>query len=167
MGGSEVRISYDARVDALYIKLIPGKSRVVTTTVDSDINLDFDERDRLVGIEVLEASKRLDLPHLFPVEWEGDYGGQKLPSTAEKDAWDKLRSELVRRKQEDIPVETLVKHCKNWVEDVSEDFVIVRRDEGGECKITRDEFENGTEEMLETKRKWAITRALRELASSL
>ena len=160
-----MRISYDARVDALYIKLIQGKSRVVTTTVDFDINLDFDERDRLVGIEVLDASKRLDLPHLFPVEWEGDYAGQKLPSTAEKDTWDKMRSELVRRKQEDMPVETLEKHCKNWVEDVSEEFVIVRRDEGGKCKITRDEFENGTKEMLEQKRKWAIVRALRKIVS--
>lgn len=37
-----------------------------THEVDHDIYLDFDARKRLVGIEVLDASKRLDLKYLLP-----------------------------------------------------------------------------------------------------
>jgi len=39
---------------------------VITHNVDEDIALDFDAQERLVGIEVLDASKRLDLKHLLP-----------------------------------------------------------------------------------------------------
>ncbi|MBM3948570.1 MAG: DUF2283 domain-containing protein [SAR202 cluster bacterium] len=56
-----MKISYDAKVYALYIQLTPGKQRVQCRDVDEDISLDFDEQDRLVGIEVLDASRRLDL----------------------------------------------------------------------------------------------------------
>ena len=46
-------MSYDIRVDALYIKLVPGQHMVTTKTVDGDIALDFDESNRLAGIEML------------------------------------------------------------------------------------------------------------------
>ena len=51
-----MNISYDVKVDALYIKFIPGRHQVQTRNIDSDIALDFDEADRLIGIEVLDAS---------------------------------------------------------------------------------------------------------------
>ena len=62
-----MEISYDPRVDAVYIKLISGKHQVITHNVDDDVALDFDAQERLVGIEVLDASKRLDLNYLLPV----------------------------------------------------------------------------------------------------
>ena len=60
-----MEITYDPKVDAVYIRLIPGKHQVVTSNVDEDIALDFDAQERLVAIEVLDASKRLDLKHLL------------------------------------------------------------------------------------------------------
>jgi uncharacterized protein YuzE len=62
-----VRINYDASADAAYVYLAdeirPG---AVAKTVPVDplaingmINLDFDAEGRLLGIEVLAASKRL------------------------------------------------------------------------------------------------------------
>ncbi|MDA1347774.1 MAG: DUF2283 domain-containing protein [Chloroflexi bacterium] len=63
-----MNIAYDAEVDALYLKLSPGRHEVSTTSIDEDIALDFDELDRLVGIEVLDASKRVDLGYLLPAE---------------------------------------------------------------------------------------------------
>ena len=74
-----MNISYDVKVDALYIKLIPGDQRVQCRNVDDDIALNFDDLDRLVGIEVLDASKRLDLPSLFPIE--------VASSPSEKQGW--------------------------------------------------------------------------------
>ena len=61
-----MEITYDPQVDALYIKLMPGKHQVIAHTVDDDIALNFDDQERLVGVEVLAASKRLDLKHLLP-----------------------------------------------------------------------------------------------------
>ncbi len=66
-----MKLSYDASVDALYIKLNEGIHQVETKHVDEDIALDFDEEDRLVGIEVLDASKRLDLGALLPIAVKG------------------------------------------------------------------------------------------------
>lgn len=62
-----MKITLDKSVDAAYIYLtpLPGNYQVADTyTVDHDetngmINLDFDSDGRLLGIEVLEASKCL------------------------------------------------------------------------------------------------------------
>jgi uncharacterized protein YuzE len=62
-----VKITYDPSVDAAYIKI---KSDDDTSsfgftyccdplTVNGQINLDFDDSGRLVGIEIMEASKKL------------------------------------------------------------------------------------------------------------
>lgn len=157
-----MNISYDATVDAVYIKLIPGRHRVQAREVDDDIVLNLDESDRLVGIEVLDASKRLDLRSLLPVKGARVTGRRKLvltPAMVSGDGWDRLRRELVRLKESNTPIETTERHRKNWVEEVGEDYVIVKRDTGNTQKITRNEFEGRT--------KWelSITRALRQLAS--
>jgi len=62
-----MRVKYDASADAAYIYLLPeiaagGVERTVPVDpreVDGMINLDFDSDGRLVGIEVLDASRLL------------------------------------------------------------------------------------------------------------
>jgi uncharacterized protein YuzE len=60
-----LKVRYDKSVDAAYIHLVDEISGPVTTCpVDAVpgngmINLDFDYDDRLVGIEVIPASKLL------------------------------------------------------------------------------------------------------------
>ena len=168
-----MNVSYDAKVDALYIKLLPGEHEVETRQVDDDIALNFDEMDRLVGIEVLDASKRLDLRSVLPVGVTKHSNDSKslsptLSMALSKAHWDKLKRELIRRKEAGEPVETLEQHSKNWIEEVGEDYVVVRRDQkGNQCKITRSELEDGTRDSLRRKRKWSITCALRDIARSL
>ena len=61
-------ITYDSQVDALYIRFSQKEgAQVQTKTVDDDIALDFDEEDRLHGIEILAASHRVDLPSVLKV----------------------------------------------------------------------------------------------------
>ena len=63
-----MRVAYDAHADAAYISLgegIPagGVARTVAVDpreIDGMIHLDFDREGRLVGIEVLDASRLLD-----------------------------------------------------------------------------------------------------------
>ena len=55
-----MKISYDREVDALYIRF---KETTVTTKHLADgIALDYDAEDRLAGIEILDAMRRLDDP---------------------------------------------------------------------------------------------------------
>ncbi|MDP3646134.1 MAG: DUF2283 domain-containing protein [bacterium] len=61
-----MKITYDNEVDAAYIylkEISPGGVKKTyscdSSEVDGTINLDFDETNILVGIEVLNASKKL------------------------------------------------------------------------------------------------------------
>jgi uncharacterized protein YuzE len=62
-----VKGTYDPSVDAAYIYIADeiGEGQVAKTVpldpaaINGEINLDFDDAGRLIGIEVLGASKRL------------------------------------------------------------------------------------------------------------
>ncbi|MGH7792897.1 MAG: DUF2283 domain-containing protein [Thermodesulfobacteriota bacterium] len=46
------------------------KQRVVNKRVSDDVVLDIGEDERIVGIEILDASKHLNLEKLLPVKYE-------------------------------------------------------------------------------------------------
>lgn len=52
-----MNIEYDPTVDALYVRLTDRKI-IESEEVQPGIVLDFDETGRVVGVEVLNASKR-------------------------------------------------------------------------------------------------------------
>ena len=52
-----MKITYDKEVDAMYIALEEGKHQVRTVRISQDIALDFAKGEKLVGIEILDASK--------------------------------------------------------------------------------------------------------------
>jgi uncharacterized protein YuzE len=61
-----MKITYDRETDAAYIYLVPIANGGVAQTYPCDpaevngmINLDFDSDGRLLGIEVLDASRKL------------------------------------------------------------------------------------------------------------
>jgi uncharacterized protein YuzE len=62
-----MKITYDADVDAAYIQLKSANDIVPfgftyccdPNEVDGQIHLDFDNEGRLIGIEVLQASRKL------------------------------------------------------------------------------------------------------------
>jgi len=61
----EFRIKYDRLADALYIRLRDGKI-VESDEVAPGIIVDLDENNEIIGIEVLQVSKRkLDLLKLL------------------------------------------------------------------------------------------------------
>ena len=65
-----MQILYNAKTDLLYLRLDDRRQQVVNKRVSEDIVLDLGEGDRIVGIEILDASKRLDLKELLPVKYE-------------------------------------------------------------------------------------------------
>ncbi|HEY7337097.1 MAG TPA: DUF2283 domain-containing protein [Bryobacteraceae bacterium] len=64
----EMQISYDKEADALYIRLLDGEFQCRTVRVTDDIALDFASGERLIGIEVLGASRLFKNPESPLVE---------------------------------------------------------------------------------------------------
>jgi uncharacterized protein YuzE len=58
-----VKISYDREADAMYIRLLEGDFECRVVRLTEDIALDFAIGERLVGIEVLGASRLFDTPN--------------------------------------------------------------------------------------------------------
>jgi uncharacterized protein YuzE len=66
-GADRMQILYDSKADLLYLRLDDRKQELVNRRVAEDIVLDMGEGDRIVGIEILDASKHLTLERLLPV----------------------------------------------------------------------------------------------------
>lgn len=64
-----MKIEYDKQVDALYIRL-QEKEVTRTQEVSEGVNPDFDTKGRLIGLEVLDASKRYSSPDIFNLSTE-------------------------------------------------------------------------------------------------
>lgn len=147
-----MRITYDPEADAAYFYLALKAEFPETRDVDPDIYLDFDVAKRLLGVEVLDASKRLDLEYLLPFL---EIIGRAEPG------WTKLRVKLLRYKQAGTPVETLDRKFNNWVEEVGSNHLSLRREKtGNTVTITRDDLENKSHEWHKDHRRLAIVKAL-------
>lgn len=65
-----MNVLYNDRTDLLYIRLDNTKQDVVNRRVSEDIVLDIGAGDRIIGIEILDASKHIALEKLLPVKYE-------------------------------------------------------------------------------------------------
>ncbi|GAA4748327.1 DUF2283 domain-containing protein [Flavisolibacter ginsenosidimutans] len=64
-----MQIYYNSKTDLLYLRLESGEQTVVNKQVTEDIVLDIGEGDKIIGIEILDASKHVNLESLMPVEY--------------------------------------------------------------------------------------------------
>ena len=62
-----MQIIYSAKTDLLYLRLDGRKQDVVNRRVSEDIVLDIGADDKIVGIEVIDASKHVQLDQLLSV----------------------------------------------------------------------------------------------------
>jgi uncharacterized protein YuzE len=69
MGEAKVNILYNDKTDLLYIRLDDRKQDTINRRVSEDIVLDIGEDDKIVGIEILDASKHVRLEMLMPVNY--------------------------------------------------------------------------------------------------
>ena len=65
-----MNVLYNDRADVLYIRLDDRKQDVVNRRVSEGIVLDIGEQDKIIGIEVLDASEHITLEKLLPVKYE-------------------------------------------------------------------------------------------------
>ncbi len=67
-GRCRMNISYNDKTDLLYIRLDDTQQDTLNRRVSEDIVLDIGKGDRIVGIEILDASKHITLEKLLPVK---------------------------------------------------------------------------------------------------
>ena len=130
-----MKITYDAQGDVAYISLDDALTAAEgPRDLGDGIYIDFDSKNRLVGIELLDASIRLNLPRLKPFILKLD--GPEF-------RWNLLLVDLYNRKYKELPLETAESSTKHWVEEIAEDAIKVRSELSGQTReITRTELEN-------------------------
>ncbi len=61
---------YNAKSDLLYLRLDDRKQQVSNHRLSEDIVLDIGEDNKIVGIEILDASEQVNLERLLPLKDE-------------------------------------------------------------------------------------------------
>jgi len=59
-------INYDSKHDLLYIRLDSRKQQLMNRWVTDDLVLDIGEDNKIVGIEIMDASEHINLHELLP-----------------------------------------------------------------------------------------------------
>ena len=79
-----MKISYDAEVDALYIRLLEGKHECRSVRLSDEVALNVGEDEKLVGIEILDAREVLGPGKIPAVILEGLESATAPPALREK-----------------------------------------------------------------------------------
>ena len=69
-GRIKMNITYNDKTDLLYFRLDDRKQDVINKRITEDIVLDIGEDDRVIGIEIIDASKHVNLERLLPIKYE-------------------------------------------------------------------------------------------------
>lgn len=65
-----MEINYNTKTDTIYIRLDESKQDVINKRVSDDVVLDIGAGERIVGIEITDASSHLNLKNILPVEFK-------------------------------------------------------------------------------------------------
>lgn len=65
-----MQIFYNSKSDLLYLRLDDRKQEVINQRISENIVLDIGEDDKIVGIEIMDASCHVNLESLLPVKYE-------------------------------------------------------------------------------------------------
>ena len=65
-----MQIIYHPKTDILYIRLDEKNQDVINQRVSDDVVLDMGGENRIIGIEIMDASLRLNLKNIFPVGFQ-------------------------------------------------------------------------------------------------
>ena len=62
-------IHYDSKTDLLYLRIESESQDVINRQVSEDIVLDIGKDNKIVGIEIMDASKHINLEKLMPIDY--------------------------------------------------------------------------------------------------
>lgn len=64
-----MQILYNSNTDLLHLRLDERRQEIINKRVSEDVVLDLREGDRIVGIEIIDTSRNLNLDRLLPVNY--------------------------------------------------------------------------------------------------
>ena len=64
-----MQIIYNSKTDLLYLRLDDQQQQVINKRVSESVVLDLGKDNRIVGIEILDASRNLNLQTPLPVSY--------------------------------------------------------------------------------------------------
>ena len=65
-----MNITYNDKTDLLYIRFDDKRQEIVNKRISEGIVLDVGENDRIVGIEIIDASRHIPLEKVLPIKYE-------------------------------------------------------------------------------------------------
>ena len=65
-----MKIYYNDKEDLLYFRLDDRKQDVVNRRISEDLVLDIGKGEKIIGMEILDASKHVNLEKLLPIKYE-------------------------------------------------------------------------------------------------
>lgn len=65
-----MKIHYNQKTDLLYIRIDERKQQVENERLNEYMVADIGEGNKIVGLEIMNASKNIDLSKLLPIEFE-------------------------------------------------------------------------------------------------
>ena len=65
-----MNIAYNDKTDLLYIRLDDRKQDAINKRVSDDIVIDLGENDKIIGIEIMDASRHVSLEKILPVKYD-------------------------------------------------------------------------------------------------
>ncbi len=63
-------IQYNAKTDLLYLRFDTEPQQVINKQIAENITMDIGADDKIIGIEILDASTKVDLGELLPLEFD-------------------------------------------------------------------------------------------------
>jgi uncharacterized protein YuzE len=63
-------ISYDSKTDLLYLRLDQNEHTLTNRRVSEDVVLDIDEKGKIAGIEIMDASRNIELDTILPINFK-------------------------------------------------------------------------------------------------
>jgi uncharacterized protein YuzE len=65
-----MKVYYDEKADLLCLRFDEEKRQVINKRVTEDVVLDIEDEDKIIGIEILDASKHVNLAKVLPIYYE-------------------------------------------------------------------------------------------------
>ena len=64
-----MNIQYNNKTDLLYIRIDEAHQEVTNKRVSDDVIMDIGKDGKIIGIEILDASKNINLKNILPVNY--------------------------------------------------------------------------------------------------
>ncbi len=65
-----MKIIYNDKTDLLYLRLDERKQDIINRRASEDVVLDIGKGNKIIGIEILDASKHVNLDDLLPIKYK-------------------------------------------------------------------------------------------------